>query len=126
MLNKRIPYNLKELVLQKIKLRPNEAQTLMQILTLANLKRLSLDRLNISNSQSLSYFLEYLKVAELEDIDLRDSTVSNDQFLEIVHVISRNKKLRFLNLSSNNLVKPIKDRFDRKGNVIKDKERPEL
>ena len=50
----------------------------MQVLTLANLKKLSLDRLDVSSEKSLQYFLEYLKVAELEDLDLRDSKVNSD------------------------------------------------
>ena len=41
-------------------------------------------------------------------------------------MIARNKKLRFLNLSSNNLVKPIKERIDRMGKAVKDAERPEM
>ena len=42
MLNKKIPYNLKELSIDKIKMKPAGIKQLMSILTFASLKRLSL------------------------------------------------------------------------------------
>ena len=114
MLNKSIPYNLKELAIQKVKLRPAEASALMKILTFANLKRLSLVQLNINSEGSFAMFLEYLKMCQLEDLDLRDSKVSHDQFMQVLDVLKHNKQLRSLNIAHNNLIKPTKARLDKR------------
>ena len=60
MLNKKIPYNLKELSIEKIKLNTSDLKQLMQVLTFASLKKLQLVKLNITDDVSFKIFLDYL------------------------------------------------------------------
>ena len=73
MLNKKIPYNLKELSIEKIKLNTSDLKQLMQILTFASLKKLQLVKLNIKDEVSYKIFLDYLKMSSLEDLDVTNS-----------------------------------------------------
>ena len=56
------------------------------------------------SEDSFNVFLEYIKKCQLEELDLKDSRVTAQQFLSMLEVLKANKKLRFLNLSYNNLV----------------------
>ena len=57
------------------------------------------------NKESFDKFLEYVERCMLEELDIRDSRVTPDQFSEMLEVLKSNKYLKFLNLSHNNLVK---------------------
>ena len=76
MLNKKIPYNLKELTIEKIKLNSSDLKQLMQVLTFASLKKLQLVKLNITDEVSFKIFLDYLKMSSLEDLDVTNSQIT--------------------------------------------------
>ncbi len=56
------------------------------------------------SEQSFFEFVNYLRSCQLEELDLRDSRVTADQFLNMFDVLKGNRKLKWLNLAHNNLV----------------------
>ena len=75
----------------------------MNTLNSSNLRKLQLIQLNM-NEESFNQFLEYVRKCQLEELDLKDSRVTAAQFLQMLEVLRSNKKLKYLNLSYNNLV----------------------
>ena len=56
------------------------------------------------NAESFGSFMDYIQKSQLEELDLQDSKVTAAQFLNMLEVLASNKKLKYLNLSHNNLV----------------------
>ena len=48
--------------------------------------------------------MEYSRKCNLEELDLRDSKVTSQQFVTFLDVLKSNKTLKYLNLGYNNLV----------------------
>ena len=76
----------------------------MNTLNSSNLRKLQLFQLNMDRD-SFGKFLEYVERCMLEELDLRDSRVTPEQFTQMLEVLKSNKHLKYLNLSHNNLVK---------------------
>jgi len=56
------------------------------------------------NADSFGSFMDYIQKSQLEELDLQDSKVTAAQFLNMLMILASNKKLKYLNLSHNNLV----------------------
>ena len=84
-------------------MKPQMTSNLMNTLNSSNLRKLQLIQLNM-NEESFAQFLEYVRKCQLEELDLKDSRVTAAQFLQMLEVLRGNKKLKYLNLSYNNLV----------------------
>lgn len=103
LLQKRFPHNLDELKIEGINLKPQLTTTLMNTLNSSNLRKLQLIQLNM-NADSFGSFMDYIQKSQLEELDLQDSKVTAAQFLNMLMILASNKKLKYLNLSHNNLV----------------------